>query len=86
MSIAMRSQVAEEELVVVDEHQQLVLEENPPKGCWWRFTTFMASMWATKDINQTDDREIVVRTTIRELVLYLIFLVILCIREYISVF
>ncbi len=41
-------------------------------------------MWATKQINrsrQEDGREIFVRTTIRELIVYSIFLVVLCIRK-----
>ena len=38
-------------------------------------------MWATREMNPTDDREIFVRTTIRELVVYCIFLVVLCVRK-----
>ena len=39
-------------------------------------------MWATREMESIDDREVFVRTTIRELVVYCIFLVVLCVREY----
>ena len=38
-------------------------------------------MWATREMDTSRDREIYVRTTIRELVVYIIFLTVLCIRE-----
>ncbi len=66
----------------VDEEEELIQEEEPPKGCWHWFTSFLGGMWATKDMNaDTDDREVFVRTTIRELVIYCIFLAVLCICE-----
>ena len=39
-------------------------------------------MWATREMNPTEDREIFVRTTIRELVVYIIFLVVLCVLTF----
>ena len=36
-------------------------------------------MWATRQMTEKDDREVFVRTTIRELVVYIIFLVVFCI-------
>ena len=41
-----------------------------------------AGMWTTRQMTHTHDREIVVRTTLRELVVYIVFLIILCIRKY----
>ena len=43
-------------------------------------------MWATRQMNKTKDREIYVRTTLRELVVYIVFLIVLCIRERFSPF
>ena len=43
-------------------------------------------MWATRQMTKSKDREIYVRTTLRELVVYVIFLIILIIRELILEF
>ena len=57
----------------------LLHQEEVPKGCWHSFTHCVGGMWATREMaNTNDDREIFVRTTIRELVVYCIFLVVLC--------
>lgn len=45
-------------------------------------TALSPGMWATRQMTKDEDREIYVRTTLRELVVYIIFLVILCIREF----
>ena len=39
-------------------------------------------MWASREMDTSRDREIYVRTTIRELVVYIIFLTVLCICKY----
>lgn len=39
----------------------------------------VAGMWATRQMTKGEDREIYVRTTLRELVIYIIFLIILCV-------
>ena len=39
-------------------------------------------MWATRQMTEKDDREVFVRTTIRELVVYIIFLVVFCILTF----
>lgn len=62
--------------------EMLIKEEEPPKGCWYSFTNCVGGMWATREMSNTDDREIFVRTTIRELVVYCIFLVVLCILTF----
>ena len=41
---------------VAEDEDELLIEENPPRGCWWRFTHCISGMWATKDITNTDDR------------------------------
>lgn len=43
-------------------------------------------MWVTRQMNQKDDRETYVRTTLRELVVYIIFLTILCISKFSFIF
>ena len=35
-------------------------------------------MWATKEMTGKDDREIFIRTTLRELIIYMIFLIVFC--------
>jgi len=48
-----------------------------PKGCWGSFTNCIGGMWTTRQMTHTNDREIVVRTTLRELVVYITFLIVL---------
>ena len=45
------------------------------------FSHCVGGMWATREMDENVDKEIFVRTTIRELVIYLMFLVILGIGE-----
>ncbi|XP_071538109.1 polycystin-2-like isoform X1 [Panulirus ornatus] len=52
------------------------------KGCWYSFSTCVSRMWATRQMTKKEDREIYVRTTLRELVVYIIFLIILCILTF----
>lgn len=54
----------------------------PPKGCWYSFSKCIGGMWSTREMNNGRDREVYVRTTIRELVVYSIFLVVLCILTF----
>lgn len=41
-------------------------------------------IWMTKNMEDpnSSDRELYIKTTLRELIIYLVFLVTLCIREY----
>lgn len=57
---------------------------NPPSkksgGCWSCFTSGLRSLWATRQTENTKgNRELHVKTTLRELIIYLVFLVILCV-------
>ena len=47
---------------------------------------YFAGMWTTRTIADSDNRELFVRTTIRELVVYLIFLVVFCVCKYLQMF
>eukprot|EP00094_Tigriopus_californicus_P010741 TCALIF_10360-PA protein Name:"Similar to Pkd2l1 Polycystic kidney disease 2-like 1 protein (Mus musculus)" AED:0.18 eAED:0.18 QI:118/0.86/1/1/0.8/0.75/16/1264/740 len=53
-------------------------KENITVGCWAQFTAMVSSMWDTTDMAVGEEREVLVRTTLRELVVYLVYLVILC--------
>ncbi|XP_074647871.1 polycystin-2-like isoform X2 [Tubulanus polymorphus] len=61
--------------------QQVVVEE--PHGCWYKFKRGLRSLWATRQTEETSqDRELHVKTTLRELIVYLIFLIILGILSF----
>lgn len=47
-------------------------------------TEHVAGMWATRQMTKGEDREVYVRTTLRELVIYIIFLIILCVCKLIT--
>ena len=45
----------------------------------------LAALWATKQTEQTEgegNKELRVKTTLRELIIYCVFLLILCVSEY----
>ena len=56
-------------------------EDDIPKGCWFAFLQSFNGLWSTKDMNDGMDREVEVRTTVRELVIYLLFLLVIVICE-----
>ena len=61
-----------------------LIEENgePERGCWYKFTHLVGGMWNTREMTPINvDKEIYVRTTIRELVIYCIFIVVLCLSK-----
>ena len=59
-------------------------EDDIPKGCWFAFLQSFNGLWSTKDMNDGMDRENEVRTTVRELVVYLLFLfiIVICKKNY----
>ena len=59
-------------------------EDDIPKGCWFAFLQSFKGLWSTKDMNDGMDREIEVRTTVRELVVYLLFLFVIVICKTIA--
>merc|ERR1711936_1128445 len=55
------------------------MDSSPQKGCWHGFTHLVGGMWSTREMTPINvDKEIYVRTTIRELVVYCIFIFVLC--------
>nr|AKN21728.1 PKD2-2 [Schmidtea mediterranea] len=72
-----------------DQHQienvyktQAVTEEQKysSNGCWWKFKRILRSLWATKLTEDTgENRELYIKTTVRELIIYVVFLTILMI-------
>ena len=70
--------------VEVEDEGPLVIkgEDDIPKGCWYAFLQSFNGIWSTKDMNDTADREDSVRTTVRELVLYLLFLAVIVVTMF----
>ncbi|XP_057314432.1 polycystin-2-like isoform X2 [Hydractinia symbiolongicarpus] len=55
----------------------------PPVDCFTRFLKTLRSLWKTRLTEDTgDDRELYVKTTLRELAIYIAFIVILCIMTF----
>lgn len=51
----------------------------PKIGCWQRFLTGLRAMWSTRQTEDTkENRELLVKTTLRELSVFIFFVVILC--------
>ncbi|CAM1312882.1 PKD2 (predicted) [Pycnogonum litorale] len=60
-----------------------IIPEHERTGCWHCLTRALKGIWATRQLtSDKKDRELYVKTTIRELVVYLIFLIILCILTF----
>ena len=69
-----RSQASNDEFPLLEESGE------PAKGCWYKFTHLVGGMWSTREMTPINvDKEVYVRTTIRELVVYCIFIAVLCI-------
>ena len=64
-----------------DEESEFENRERP-KGCWHYFSKCIGGLWSTRDIETNANKEVFVRTTIRELVIYAIFLVVLTLCKY----
>ncbi|XP_023329307.1 polycystic kidney disease 2-like 1 protein [Eurytemora carolleeae] len=61
----------------------LIQDEDLKTGCWNKFSTCVAGFWSTKDIKETtENKEMNVQISIRELVVYSIFLLILSIVSF----
>ncbi|XP_067128967.1 polycystin-2-like [Centruroides vittatus] len=61
-----------------------IIPESERVGCWHGFITGIRGIFATRDMKKgaENDREWIIRTTVKELFLYLIFLIILCILTF----
>lgn len=61
-----------------------IIPESERVGCWHGFITGIRGIFATRDMKKggDKDREWIIRTTVKELFLYLIFLIILCILTF----
>jgi len=63
---------ADDNPLLLDDHEEV------KKGCWHSFTHCLCGMWSTREtLPVNEDKEIVVRTTIRELVVYCMFIFVL---------
>lgn len=57
--------------------------KNQPVDCFTRFKRVIRGLWRTRHTEDTDtDREMYVKTTLRELAIYLVFICILCILTF----
>ncbi|XP_031573831.1 polycystic kidney disease 2-like 1 protein isoform X2 [Actinia tenebrosa] len=57
--------------------------KNVPVGCWTRFKRIVRGLWRTRQTEDTDtDREMHIKTTLRELLIYLVFITVLCILTF----
>ncbi|XP_071952107.1 polycystin-2-like protein 1 isoform X1 [Antedon mediterranea] len=65
---------------VVDPAAAKEKELQQKAGCWTKFKRFLRSFWRTRQTDDTKaDKELHVRTTLRELAIYMVFLVVICI-------
>jgi len=63
----------------INQNQAVEVAE-PQSGCWFKFKKGVRSLWATKMTEDTSNNpEMKIKTTLRELIIYLVFLAILCI-------
>ncbi|XP_064627409.1 polycystin-2-like isoform X2 [Lineus longissimus] len=69
--------------VMDDRQDQNIVVTEEPEGCWYKFKRGLRSLWATRQTEETKgNRELHVKTTLRELVVYFIFLIVLCILTF----
>lgn len=60
-----------------------VIPEQQRSGCWYGFTRGVRGLWSTRQMEKlAGDREWYIRTTLRELIIYLVFLIILCVLTF----
>ena len=54
------------------------------KGCWYTFTSTVWGLWSTREMRHVDkaDKPTYARTTLRELVVYCLFIVLLCVMTF----
>lgn len=81
MPAAMENESYDGSVRAVDHHEQPVVQvAEQPDGCWFKFKKGIRSLWATKLTEDTSTNpELKIKTTLRELIIYLVFLAILCI-------
>ncbi|XP_067122241.1 polycystin-2-like [Centruroides vittatus] len=66
-----------------EEAVQDVIPEQQRSGCWYGFTRGVRGLWSTRQMEKlAGDREWYIRTTLRELIIYLVFLIILCVLTF----
>ena len=57
------------------------LTDEDPASCWGNFVGILGSFWQTTDMQFGEEREVIVRTSLRELGIYLVFLALLCVGK-----
>uniref|UniRef100_A0A6A7FVV9 Polycystin-2-like n=2 Tax=Hirondellea gigas TaxID=1518452 RepID=A0A6A7FVV9_9CRUS len=74
--------ITEKSPVMIEDDEEFDSEKNNKRGCWAKFSSCVGGLWATRQMSKSNDREEFVRTTLRELVVYILFLIILCILTF----
>uniref|UniRef100_A0A061QFY2 Putative PKD2 n=1 Tax=Cupiennius salei TaxID=6928 RepID=A0A061QFY2_CUPSA len=65
------------------EHRADVVPEPERTGCWYSFTRIIRGLWSTRQMKgKEDDKEWYVKTTLRELFTYIVFLILLSIMTF----
>lgn len=64
----------------VEEHD--VIPEGQRTGCWHGFKSGIGGCWRTREMASDEDKDWHVKTTLRELIIYIIFVVVLCILTF----
>ena len=61
-----------------------VNKDEGKKGCWNTFTSTVWGLWSTREMRHVDkaDKPTYARTTLRELVVYCLFIVLLCVMTF----
>ncbi len=76
-AIKKRKQQDELEAILAEELEDDKFKGTEPEGCWRRFVDGISSIWSTTDLLAGEETEDRVRTTTRELAIYIVFLVIM---------
>ena len=72
---AMTEEVYADHVQMADQDSK---SKSKAKGCWSGTVNFVRSFWATRWTIDANEKETLIKTTIRELVIYIIFLAVLC--------
>ena len=75
---AIMDEYLEEELAQAEMMDKDNVAEDGPVGCWEALVTRVSAIWRTTDMLSGEGQESIVKTSTREFVIYLLFMVILC--------
>ena len=81
---AIMDEYLEEELAQAEmmDKDNVAVTEDGPVGCWEALVTRVSAIWRTTDMLSGEGQESIVKTSTREFVIYLLFMVILCFGKF----